>query len=118
MVTLREGDSLSLHCNELAGSPTPSLRSVIVVLPRNLICNLIANAHYSWSKCDGDSLSEGGVYTAHNVRRDQAGCYRCEADNGYTASPVSAEVTVIVQCEYQLSVIPHNCPEYVTFSCT
>ena len=29
MVTLREGDSLSLHCNELAGSPAPSLRSVI-----------------------------------------------------------------------------------------
>ena len=32
MVTLREGDSLSLHCNTLAGSPAPSLRSVIAVL--------------------------------------------------------------------------------------
>ena len=30
--------------------------------------------------------------------------HRCEADNGYTVSPVTAEVTVIVQCEYyQLS---------------
>jgi len=83
MVTIREGDSLSLHCTVLAGSPTPGLR---------------------WSKCDGDVLSEGGVYTAQNLRRDQAGCYRCEADNGYTVSPVTSDVTVIVQFAPEVSL--------------
>jgi len=83
MVTLREGDSLSLTCNQLAGSPAPSLR---------------------WSKCDGGLLSEGGVYTAQAVSRAQAGCYRCEADNGYTVSPVTAQVTVIVQYAPQVTM--------------
>merc|ERR1712012_644222 len=76
VVMVEEGDPLYLQCNILAGSPIPSIR---------------------WRRCGGEVLTENQMYSIKNIRRDEAGCYSCEADNGFRSTPVSQEVTVIVQ---------------------
>ena len=47
------------------------------------------------------------MYSIKNIKRSEAGCYSCEADNGFSSTPASKEVTVIVQCK-SLSVILHG----------
>ena len=52
-----------------------------------------------WRQCGGSVVSELGVLSLQEVGRHQAGCYACEADNGFSVTPVTKEVTLIVQCE-------------------
>ena len=44
-------------------------------------------------------MSEQEELSLQEVGRHQAGCYACEADNGFSVTPVTEEVTLIVQCE-------------------
>ena len=78
VVTIQEGDSLYLQCNILAGSPIPSIR---------------------WTRCGKELLTENQMYSIKSIKKSEAGCYSCEADNGFSSSPASKEVTVIVQCK-------------------
>ena len=52
-----------------------------------------------WRQCGGSVVSEQGELSLQEVGRHQAGCYACEADNGFSITPVTKEVTLIVQCE-------------------
>ena len=54
---------------------------------------------YRWRRCDGEIVSTNGSYSVESVDPSSAGCYSCEADNGFSITPVTSEVTVIVQCE-------------------
>ena len=44
-------------------------------------------------------VSEQEELSLEEVGQHQAGCYACEADNGFSITPVTKEVTIIVQCE-------------------
>ena len=50
-------------------------------------------------------VSELGLLSLEEVGRHQAGCYACEADNGFSVTPVTKEVTLLVQCE---SLVVHT----------
>ena len=52
-------------------------------------------------------MSELGLLSLEEVGRHQAGCYACEADNGFSITPVTKEVTLIVQCESFSSTYCH-----------
>ena len=52
-------------------------------------------------------VSELGLLSLEEVGRHQAGCYACEADNGFSVTPVTKEVTLIVQCESFSSTYCH-----------
>lgn len=42
---------------------------------------------------------ESGLMTIHNVTRADAGLYQCIVNNGI-APPASADVQLVVQCEF------------------
>lgn len=97
VLTIQENDDLLLQCKVLSGTPIPNIR--LVLKPQNVIHVKITYLLYRWRKCDGDVVGENETYRVANIDRSGAGCYSCEADNGYTVTPVTSEVTVIVQCE-------------------
>jgi len=83
LVTIQEGDSLLLQCKVLAGSPTPTIR---------------------WRKCGGKVLTEQEVFSVDIVERNIGGCYSCEADNGFSITPVSSQLSVIVQYAPEVTI--------------
>jgi len=83
VLTIQENDDLLLQCKVLSGTPIPNIR---------------------WRKCDGDVVGENETYRVANIDRSGAGCYSCEADNGYTVTPVTSEVTVIVQYAPEVTI--------------
>lgn len=54
---------------------------------------------YRWRKCGGKVLTEQEVFSVDIVERNIGGCYSCEADNGFSITPVSSQLSVIVQCK-------------------
>ena len=84
-LTLQEGDSTVLSCQILSGSPTPQLK---------------------WRKCEGGQFTSGekeivnDVIEFDSVTKDDSGCYVCEADNGFSETPVSSKVILTVECKY------------------
>ena len=107
---MEEGDTLQLQCEVLAGSPMPSLRLVMMVKTTRKIEKLfsyipslqstINTCVCRWRQCGGSVVSEQEELSLQEVGRHQAGCYTCEADNGFSITPVTKEVTIIVQCEF------------------
>ena len=39
------------------------------------------------------------MFSVDIVERNIEGCYSCEADNGFSITPVSSQLSVIVQCK-------------------
>ena len=80
---IEEGESAELSCTAVAGSPPPQLRW------RKLLGPLPT----------GEQARDGGLLKLEAVRRDHAGNYVCEADNGFGNTPVTSLVRVQVECE-------------------
>ena len=76
VITVQEGEDLSLSCSAVSGSPEPVLR---------------------WGRCAGQVLAESPQLSLTSLTRSQAGCYQCLADNGWGQEPVTRDITVIVQ---------------------
>ena len=76
VITVLEGDDLSLSCSAVSGSPEPVLR---------------------WGRCAGQVLAESHQLSLTSLARTEAGCYQCLADNGWGQEPVTRDLTVIVQ---------------------
>ena len=83
-LTLHEGDSATLSCQLLSGTPIPELK---------------------WRKCKGGSFPSGeeeivqDVIKFESVTRDDSGCYMCQADNGFAVAPVTSMARIIVECK-------------------
>merc|ERR1712106_1294671 len=104
MLTVNEGGAAILSCQLQLGTPIP---------------------HLKWRKCDGETFLEGeneileNVIKFEAVARDDSGCYVCEADNGFSADPVTSKVMLVV--EYPPSVQiqkTENSSNAMTISCT
>ena len=76
VITVQEGEDLSLTCSAVSGSPEPVLR---------------------WGRCAGQVLAESPNLRLSGLARTEAGCYQCLADNGWGREPVTRDLTVIVQ---------------------
>lgn len=68
-----------------------------------LFCNATANTqlNITWNFLSGPdrvNLSKGTTLTLGNVNRNQAGTYRCKAENGAKAN-ATANIHVTVNCE-------------------
>ena len=87
LVTVTEGDDATLEC-ESSGNPLPAL---------------------IWSRNEG--LPENAVSTCSrssclylsSVKRDAAGVYHCQADNG-VGVPVKAQISLKVECKVDLNL--------------
>jgi len=75
-LTVPEGSPVKLECSLVSGTPLPEL---------------------SWIK--GEHKVDGEVLEIEEISRDQAGAYRCLANNGFGPTPVEKEVTVEVTCK-------------------
>ena len=53
-------------------------------------------------QCDRDLLFTGNVYVINN-NRNNAGTYRCKADNGISRA-INQTIRVTINCEYQIVV--------------
>ena len=76
VITVQEGEDLSLSCSAVSGSPEPVLR---------------------WGRCAGQVLAESPQLSLTSLTRTEAGCYQCLADNGWGQEPVTRDLTIIVQ---------------------
>ena len=82
LVTVTEGDDATLEC-ESSGNPLPTLIwSRNEGLPQNAVPTCARNS------C---------LYLS-NVKRDAAGVYHCQADNG-VGVPAKATITLKVECK-------------------
>ena len=81
---IEEGESAELSCTAVAGSPPPQLRW------RKLLGPLPT----------GEQARDGGLLKLEAVRKDHAGNYVCEADNGFSNTPVTSLVRVQVECKF------------------
>ena len=78
-VVVEEKENTTVRC-EATGRPPPGL---------------------TWSRLEagaGQLLSRGGELSLTRVSRDEAGEYRCSADNG-VGPPVTASVSLVVECK-------------------
>jgi len=82
LLEVREGEAAVLACRLLAGSPTPSLH---------------------W-RLPGGRTKEVSELVIPMVTRELGGSYRCEADNGFSALPVTQSLLLVVTYPPTVSV--------------
>ena len=76
--TVNEGDNVEVYC-DVTGIPDPTV---------------------IWKKVHGDETTEGRLLSITNISRDQAGEYRCTANN--TCGEESTLVNIDVHCKNNL----------------
>eukprot|EP00092_Neocalanus_flemingeri_P000880 GFUD01000937.1.p1 GENE.GFUD01000937.1~~GFUD01000937.1.p1 ORF type:complete len:449 (+),score=131.49 GFUD01000937.1:118-1464(+) len=103
-LTLSEGDSATLSCQLLSGTPIPDLK---------------------WRRCEGESFPSGekeileDVIKLESVTRDDSGCYVCQADNGFADAPVTSLAMLVVEYPPTVHIQKtEDSAEEITITCT
>eukprot|EP00092_Neocalanus_flemingeri_P000881 GFUD01000938.1.p1 GENE.GFUD01000938.1~~GFUD01000938.1.p1 ORF type:complete len:1259 (+),score=360.25 GFUD01000938.1:95-3871(+) len=103
-LTLSEGDSATLSCQLLSGTPIPDLK---------------------WRRCEGESFPTGekeileDVIKLESVTRDDSGCYVCQADNGFADAPVTSLAMLVVEYPPTVHIQKtEDSAEEITITCT